>query len=266
MQKMWNLSKWLYVGEGRAIPFPNTRRRTVVLEVNCPAPMDFYVLQPEKRVFGNPEAEADVKAGRNERDWMRAAYNADPLPELAESGLDVPTSGRTVRFLAACRAGRDQLEFAVDGSFELIAVGGDAYVFTRDSQLVHTVIADKEIYTRIANRRQRNPHLELIMFQMKRNQMEFQAQLQAETDRRIKAIERGAKERYAKGRDQRAGVARAREEPSGEGQKLPPGTIGLDAGADGTSASEGGKGSGVAGAKGVPKAAPDARGKAKTPS
>lgn len=184
-QRLHNLNKWVFLPEGQSLEFRNGRQRTVILEVNTPEDVWFYVLQDDDDVDGNPERLRDEEAGR-------------PIPrrhDVSVSSAD--DDGRAVTFLARVR-GRDRLEFAVDGAFGLLAEGGGAYIYTIDSQDVSTKIVAPVIFTRIADRKQRNPHLEMMEYQMKLNIQRRLAAMEAESERRLKALE----ERYAPKRNQ----------------------------------------------------------------
>lgn len=175
-QRVHNLAKWTWVPEGQTLYFNNPKRRTVRLDVNCPGDVCFYVLQSAEDIAENPEREVDEAAGRKP---FREGNFALPNPER----------DREVTFLALVR-GRDLLEFAVDGAFGLTPEGGGASIYTADSQDIATYVTAPVILTKIANRRQRNPHLEMIEYQMRLNQQRFLAQLEAESARRIEAVEK----------------------------------------------------------------------------
>lgn len=175
-QRMHNLSKWRFVKEGEGVIFRNTRRRLVTLEVNCPDRVAFYISQDLEQLERNPEVLEDLQLGRS-RDGL-------PLEEV--------DGGRGVVFIGTA-LGRDRFEFNVDGAFELVVHGGNAYVYSADSQDVAAHIVAPIVFTRIANRRQRNPHLEMIEYQMRLNQARFQQELRDEADRRLGDLER----RYA---------------------------------------------------------------------
>lgn len=202
-QRIHNLSKWQYLPEGEGLRFHNTRRRTVILEVNCPTHCSFYVVQRKEDVESNPEKVTDISAMR------RPAVSPAPDEDTEDVGGSklAREGGFTVSFLALVKGGRDRLEFAVDGEFDLLSEGSGAYVYTNDSQDTSTVVLDPVIFTRVANRRQRNPHLEMIEYQMRRNMEMMQAELRDEADRRVAALERKL-ETYAPQRDQRAPAAR----------------------------------------------------------
>lgn len=192
-QRIHNLSKWALVEEGQSIAFLNMRRRTVILEVNAPAPVCLYVVQDAEDVRSNPERIADEEAGRKRGELPPAVKGDEPV------------------FLAFILGGRERVEFAVDGAFELLTEGGNCYIYTADSQDIAMRVVAPLIYTKIANRRARNPHLELMQYQMRLNQERFQAELRDEMERRIAALETG-RERYAERRNQGTPIGGAGEE------------------------------------------------------
>lgn len=82
-----------------------------------------------------------------------------------------------VHFLALVK-GRDRLEFEVKGSFALYVDEDDVFVYSFDSDAVHSVVEAPESFTRPMQRRHRNPELEAMMRQMQHNftrQIEKQA-------------------------------------------------------------------------------------------
>lgn len=181
-QRVFNLSKWRLIEEGEAVTFGNVRARTVILEVNAPARMQLFVCQDVATIANEEERQRDAAAGR-------------PIAALPVGSGD---DGLT-QFLALVE-GRQRIEFAVAGRFELLAVGGPCYFYTADGMELATRIVAPVIYTRLANRRQRNPHLEMMEYQMRLNQERFAAAVAAEANRRIEALERKL-ESYAPQRD-----------------------------------------------------------------
>lgn len=167
-QRVFNLAKWRFMRDGSAMTFSNTKRRTVILDVNAPDEVRFYVVQDPEAVRNNPERLSDQEAGRES-----SGDDADDKQDLTFVGLV---------------KGRDRLEFAVDGAFDLVVEGGGAYVYSADGQDIATRIVAPLIFTRIANRRARNPHLELIQYQMRLNMERMQDQLAEELERREKAF------------------------------------------------------------------------------
>lgn len=121
--------------------------------------------------------------------------------------LDVP-SGEMV-FLARCE-GRDTVEFHVGGAFSLVA-DGEVYLYTPQGETIHHVNEDPEIYTRITERRQRNPELDAIARAMNLNIERRLAAQRDEFNERIRVLQR----------DRALASRRAADEaakPSGEGK------------------------------------------------
>lgn len=186
-QRVHNLSKWRFVPEGQLVRYGLDKARTVVLEVNCPSEVAFYVIQDRSAVLNDPERLSDEAAGRLRPDTVGPQPDGD---------------NRLISFVGLCK-GRDRLEFAVDGAFDLVVEGGPAYVFSADGLDIATEITAPVIFTRIANRRQRNPHLEMMEYQMRLNQERMIAELEAEQARRLDALEKRL-ESYVPQRDIRA--------------------------------------------------------------
>lgn len=189
-QRIHNLSKWRFLPEGEALHFSGRAQRTVVVDVNCPQEVCFYIRQDPEDERLDPERERDEEAGR--------VAQGDSALGRAASDDD----GGSVSFIAVCK-GRDRLEFGVDGSFDLLTEGGSAYVFSHDGVDIATRVIAPVIFTRIANRRQRNPHLEMMEYQMRLNQQRFMDGVRAEVERRVGALER-KEEEYVPQRDIRA--------------------------------------------------------------
>lgn len=179
-QRLFNLTKWSFLEEGQAIVYHNPKRRTVILDVNCPDEVSFYVRMSTEDIEEDPARQDDVKHNR-----LRPGADRDAI--------------NPVVFLAVCK-GRDQLEFAVEGEFSLMVEGGNAYVYTQDSSDISFKEEAPLIFTRIANRRQRNPQQEWIEYKLRENQRRMFEQLAAESDRRIQAIE-AKYEQYLPDRD-----------------------------------------------------------------
>lgn len=168
-QRIHNLTKWRSLKDGDAIAFDNPKPRTVIIDVNCPSEVRFYVQQDLETLRTDEERLRDHAAGR--------------VP--SGDGDD-----REISFVGVCK-GRDRLEFSVSGAFELLVDGGEAYIHSAEGQDTATRVVAPVIFTKIANRRARNPHLEMIQYEMRRNQEAFFASMQAEADRRAKALEEG---------------------------------------------------------------------------
>lgn len=198
-QRVHNVSKWRLIPEGTGVAYSIGKPRTVILEVNAPQETQLWIVQEREAILDNPERVSDEEAGRA----TPPGYDAYEATDAARFN-----AGGPVTFLGLVR-GRDRLEFGVDGAFQLVAIGGPVYAFTHDGEDIATRILAPEIYTRIANRRQRNPHLEMIEYQMRVNQQRFQDELRAESERRIKEAVDGIKATYAPQRDQRAPADRS---------------------------------------------------------
>lgn len=259
-QRIFNLSKWCWIGEGMAMPFPNTRRRNVTLEVNTPTGCSFYVIQRKEDLMTNPEKVNDYEAGRPSRTVL-----PDPVLGFQSSRQEEDLPDNSI-FLCYVARGRDTIEFGVDGAFELFAVDGDAYVFSQDSQYHAVHIEDPLVFTRIANRRQRNPQMEMMMWQQRQNMDRRFATLAADAERRIVAAEQGARERYVRERDIRAPEGRRLPGGAAEGEGSPEAGGGEDVRAAGSDSREGAPGSRMAGEKGVSSPAAQSRTKVKSSS
>lgn len=182
-QRIHNLSKWRFVREGESMRYGLDKARVVIIDVNCPSEVAFYVAQERETVEQSPERVTEIAAGRLQ------VFGLEPADD----------DGRIISFVGLVK-GRDRLEFAVDGAFDLIPEGGSAYVFSADGQEIATRVVAPVIFTRIANRRQRNPHLEMMEYKMKLNQQRLINQMEEESQRRIGALE-ARLERYAQQRD-----------------------------------------------------------------
>lgn len=208
-QRMFSLSKWTLLEEGQSIHYVNPRGRPVAIEVNSADEVAFYVIQKEEDIAENPAIVADEAAGRVKVDMerlfnFRSSVTERGAPAAARSSDD----GKAVTFLALVK-GRDRLEFSVDGEFDLMVEGGSANIYTVDSADVATRVVDPVIFTRVANRRVRNPELEWMMFQQRRNQEALFESMQRETDRRLAEMEKGLKKQYAPNRETRLPPERA---------------------------------------------------------
>lgn len=198
-QRIFNLSKWCRVMEGQAMPFPSPRRqRNVVLEVNCWEPVSLFILQKREDVRLNPERRIDDLAQRPGRRFLPELATND-LADMVASEVDA-AADEEFTFLCHCRGGRDTIDFNVDGPFRLVPVDGSVHVYSQDSQQIEMHVLEPEVFTRIANRRQRNPEYEMMMYLERQNIERRFADLAADAERRIVAAEQGAKHRYAKER------------------------------------------------------------------
>lgn len=75
------------------------------------------------------------------------------------------------RFLCTLREGQETIEFNAAGTFRVYAEKGSGVVqyVSADLEPTFSEIVDPVIFTKIANRRHRNPELEEMMFRMNQN-------------------------------------------------------------------------------------------------
>lgn len=78
--------------------------------------------------------------------------------------------------------GREDIEFAVPGAFDLMADASSCRVFSVDGDNPSIVIPDAVTFTKIAERRPRNPELEHMQYLMMQNVETRLAQQRAEID------------------------------------------------------------------------------------
>lgn len=192
-QRMFNLSKWSVIRDGEELYYDNRKIRQVVLDVNSSDDVRLYISQASDQVENSPQALEDDAAGRRPNPGQVSAAD-------------------TVRFLALVR-GRDRVEFTVEGPFALLAEGGDCFVYTVDGMDAATRVTAPLIYTRIANRKDRNPHLDMLMRQSKLNELRMLQRLEGEIERRLAARD-AEKESYVEQRKIAAPSGRASEEVS----------------------------------------------------
>lgn len=113
-------------------------------------------------------------------------------------------------FFLALVKGRDTVEFVSTGKIAIAVEGGDIWLYTEDSDDISSVVIDPVKFTRIAERRQRNPELEFIAAQMNRN-------MQRNLEKQAFEIEQRFARRLAAGAVQspsNGDVARNRREPA----------------------------------------------------
>lgn len=208
-QKNYNLDKWTHIGEGEVLTFVKDTPRNVAIDVNVPGEAYFYVLVERARELDEAKVQEEIDAGR-----------------LAAPATDESREGNVSYFLGLAK-GRDRFEFAVLGAFQLYVENCSAYISSSDGEMVHTTIPlhERPIFTRVANRKKRNPHLEMIEYNMRLNQQRFMEDVEAEIERRTNAIE----ERYADDRAKREVAAKlARKRPPLSAEDGTEGTIGDD--------------------------------------
>lgn len=109
------------------------------------------------------EVGKSISFGNREPRRIRLDVNAPSFAQLYYSDGD----GR-VTFLATVR-GRDVVEFAAYGEFSITVSGCDCWMYTIDGEDLSFSIPDAVIFTRIVERRARNPELEMMQHMMNRN-------------------------------------------------------------------------------------------------
>lgn len=100
--------------------------------------------------------------------------------------LFVQEDGDEPAFLALVE-GRDLIEFTAKAGFDLMVDGGECSFYTADGQDWSIADVGEETFTKIVERRQRNPELELMMAMAQRNMEERLATQGQELERRFQA-------------------------------------------------------------------------------
>lgn len=141
-------------------------------------------------------------------DWPRVVRI--DVNVAGKANLFVIGDGGTPRFLAFV-TGRDVVEFAANGRFGLIADGDPTFVYSVDGDTWSLDVPAPEIFTRVREKRARNPELEYIMAKMAHNMERRLAQQATEIERAIRGrIASREAEPSAAGAD-----ASGRPEPAG---------------------------------------------------
>lgn len=141
---------------------------------------------------------------------------------------------RGENFLCTVGPGLETVEFNVAGTFKVYAEDGSGIVHYQSADLEPTFseVVDPVIFTRIANRRHRNPELEEMMFRMNQNmERRYAAQaqeMQAAFDRQMEAMKNV-------GTQQPAPVSEPAPSGAGTGTVQPQGATGEFTGEDGAS-------------------------------
>lgn len=164
--RLHNLTKWSKIPQGESVRFASTKPRTVILDVNTPYECLIWVEQLPADI--DAEMLDDAEAGR--------VTHGTPPDEAGE------------QFLCRVR-GREQVEFVVNGEFLLRFEGSDAWIYSTDGQETFTRIPVPVVFTKIALRKERNRHLEMMEFTAKQNIRRTEAAMVAEIERRTKAME-----------------------------------------------------------------------------
>lgn len=149
---------------------------------------------------------------RYERDHPRTVRFEVNAPNLVR--LDLIEDGREPVFLARV-IGRDVIEFSADGSFDITVDGGECFFYTVEGDDWSVEPVDDRTFTRIVERRSRNPELEHMMYMQQIN-MERRLEAQAaELERRFSA-------RFPEGHAQRDISAAQGDGPINSGAGLDP--------------------------------------------
>jgi len=92
-------------------------------------------------------------------------------------------------FLCALPAGQETIEFSAPGTFSVYAEQGSGAVhyISADLEPTFSEVVDPVVFTKIANRRHRNPELEEMMFRMNQN---LERRLAQQADEFEAALER----------------------------------------------------------------------------
>lgn len=149
-----------------------------------------------------------------------------------------------VRFLAFLEAGHTCLEFMDEGSL-LISPdddGGELWAYTSEFEAAHIIVPDAVTFTKIAQRRTRNPELEHMMFLQQQNidrrfaAMENDYKLQLEKMKNGTGIHGGAAAEHKESISGQAGPAES------DGSKVSAGNAAPAGGGDESRAKAGGGG------------------------
>lgn len=103
-----------------------------------------------------------------------------------ETRLYLADGDGELRFLAHV-CGRDQIEFLARGPFRLLTSDRECFIRSDDSTTIHAVVEAPESFTKVMNRRHRNPELEAMMRAMKSN---FDRQLAKQAEHAEQLIQR----------------------------------------------------------------------------
>lgn len=79
----------------------------------------------------------------------------------------VNSDGEEVFLAAADR--RDTVEFAASGNVRITTSSDDVFIYSAELEATSAVIPDPQVFTKIAQRKARNPELEHMMFVMNQN-------------------------------------------------------------------------------------------------
>lgn len=103
--------------------------------------------------------------------------------------------------LFLCRVvGRDTVEFQVGGKFTLVS-DGEVFVYTAGMEMIHHVVDDPVIFTRITERRQVNPEIAAIQRAMHLNMERRLAAQRDEFNSLLRRVVQGGPREAPAGRD-----------------------------------------------------------------
>lgn len=124
----------------------------------------------------------------------------NPKPRQIRLDVNAPNAcclyvlnGDGEAFFLARVEGRDVLDFHCDGPFALTVEGGEVNLYSIDGDDPSQIIEDPVIFTKIMERRRRNPELEQMMHKMQRN-LERKLEAQADEVRRLLSYRAQAEE------------------------------------------------------------------------
>lgn len=127
--------------------------------------------------------EGVVFEGRHARK-IRLHVNA---PDVARLYL---VDGKRRRFLARF-CGLDVIEFVAAGNVQIATMDDDVWFYCAEQEPTHREVVDPVVFTKIAQRKSRNPELEQMMFLMNQNiERRFAAQ-EAAHARELAALKKG---------------------------------------------------------------------------
>lgn len=110
-----------------------------------------------------------------------------------ETRLYISHAGDDDQTFLALIKGRDILEFASEGAFSIMADGGAVAFYTADGEDITVAPVDPLSYTRIVERRQRNPEIEHMMHMVQLNVEKRLAKQAADFELRLAAESRIAR-------------------------------------------------------------------------
>lgn len=110
----------------------------------------------------------------------------------AETRFYIEDTQGNVMFLCTVPPGIETVEFNTSGTFSLFPAegSGEVYYQSADLEPTHIEIVDPETFTTIAERRQRNPELEEILYRTQLNMERRLAQQAAEMELMMQRMER----------------------------------------------------------------------------